>query len=49
MFFEITRINKIEILIKKLVGVDAVFSTDDMRENFPPGLDRGLIALAFLL
>ena len=32
-----------EILIKKLVGVDAVFSTDDMRENFPPGLDRGTV------
>ena len=28
-------------LIKKLVGVDAVRSTDEMRENFPPDLKQG--------
>ena len=28
-------------LIKKLVGVDAVRSTDEMRENFPPDLKSG--------
>ena len=28
-------------LIKKLVGVDAVRSTDEMRENFPPDLNQG--------
>ena len=32
-----------ELLIKKLVGVDAVYSTDDMRDNFPPGLERGTV------
>ena len=32
-----------EKLIKKLVGVDAVHSTDFMRENFPPDLDRGTV------
>ena len=32
-----------EKLIKKLVGVDAVYSTDVMRENFPPDLDRGTV------
>ena len=32
-----------EKLIKKLVGVDAVYSTDVMRENFPPDLGRGTV------
>ena len=32
-----------EKLIKKLVGVDAVYSVDVMRENFPPDLDRGTV------
>ena len=32
-----------EKLIKKLVGVDAVYSTDVMRENSPPDLDRGTV------
>ncbi|MED5427117.1 MAG: aminopeptidase P N-terminal domain-containing protein [Candidatus Neomarinimicrobiota bacterium] len=32
-----------EKLIKKLVGVDAVYSVDVMRENFPPDLDIGTV------
>ena len=32
-----------EKLIKKLVGVDAVYSTEVMRENSPPDLDRGTV------
>ena len=32
-----------EKLIKKLVGVDAVYSTDVMRENFPSDLGRGTV------